>query len=129
LSVRKGTLRGLHYQIPPHAEVKLIRCISGALWDVIVDLRSTSSSFGRWFGAELTATNRQMMYVPKGCAHGFVTLDDNTEVIYLVSASYNANAERGVRWDDGFFGIKWPTAPVVISEKDRLLPDFKPELP
>jgi dTDP-4-dehydrorhamnose 3,5-epimerase len=124
LSVQKGTLRGLHYQVEPHGEAKVVRCISGELWDVIVDLRSNSASFGQWFGAELTATNRQMLYVPKGCAHGFITLDDNTEILYLVSSFYAAEAERGVRWNDPFFAIKWPIAPTVISEKDRLLSDF-----
>lgn len=125
-NVHRGTLRGLHYQASPHAEVKVVRCISGALWDVIADLRTDSPSFGRWFGAELTASNRRMMYVPKGFAHGFITLNDDTEVIYLVSAFYSADAERGVRWDDSFFGIRWPVAPIVISEKDRARPDFDP---
>lgn len=125
-NLRRGTLRGLHYQAPPYAEVKVVRCISGALWDVIADLRKSSPSFGQWFGVELTASNRRMMYVPKGFAHGFITLDDNTEAIYLVSTTYSADAERGVRWDDAFFGIRWPIAPTVISEKDRIRPDFDP---
>jgi dTDP-4-dehydrorhamnose 3,5-epimerase len=125
-NLRMGTLRGLHYQAPPYAEVKVVRCISGALWDVIADLRTSSPSFGQWFGVELTASNRRMMYVPKGFAHGFITLEDNTEAIYLVSTTYSADAERGVRWDDAFFGIGWPIAPTVISEKDRIRPNFDP---
>lgn len=98
LSVYKGTLRGLHYQVEPHAEAKVVRCISGALWDVIADLRPASPTFGQWFATELTAKNRLMMYVPKGFAHGFITLEDNTEAIYLVSAFYAPGAERSLRW-------------------------------
>ena len=98
----KGTLRGLHYQLPPNAEVKVVRCIRGELWDVILDLRAGSSTFGKWFGAELTAENRRMMYVPRGFAHGFVTLTDDTEALYLVSAFYGPEQERGVRYVHGF---------------------------
>jgi dTDP-4-dehydrorhamnose 3,5-epimerase len=119
LSVMAGTLRGMHYQLPPVAEVKLIRCIRGALWDCIVDLRTSSPTFGKWFGATLSAENRTMMYVPRGCAHGFITLADNTEVFYLVSASYAPEHERGLRWDDPHFGIDWPRQPTEISAKDR----------
>jgi dTDP-4-dehydrorhamnose 3,5-epimerase len=125
---RRGTLRGLHYQVPPHAEVKIIRCTSGAVYDVIVDLRPESSSYTRWIGVELTAENRRMLYIPEGFAHGYVTLEDETETYYQVSAPYAPQAERGARWDDPAFGIEWPEADeLVISEKDRNWPDFRPE--
>lgn len=126
LTMRRGTLRGLHYQIEPAAEVKVVRCVAGALWDVIVDLRSTSPTFGRSFGAEITAANRRMMYVPRGFAHGLLTLTDHCEAIYLVSGVYAPGLERGVRWDDPYFGIQWPSHPAVLSEKDRTWPDFDP---
>ncbi len=124
LSGSKGTLRGLHYQLPPAAEVKVVRCVRGALWDVILDLRAGSASFGKWFGAELSAENRTMMYVPRGFAHGFVTLTDDAEAIYLVSAAYSPDNERGVRYDDPSVGIEWPLQPVDISDKDRNWPDL-----
>ncbi len=124
LSGARGTLRGLHYQLPPAAEVKVVRCVRGALWDVILDLRAGSASFGKWFGAELSAENRTMMYVPRGFAHGFVTLTDDAEAIYLVSAAYSPDNERGVRYDDAAVGIEWPLEPVDISEKDRNWPDL-----
>lgn len=124
LSGSKGTLRGLHYQLPPAAEVKVVRCVRGALWDVILDLRAGSASFGKWFGAELSAENRTMMYVPRGFAHGFVTLTDDAEAIYLVSAAYSPDNERGVRYDDPAVGIEWPLQPAEISEKDRNWPDL-----
>jgi dTDP-4-dehydrorhamnose 3,5-epimerase len=126
LSARRGTLRGMHYQLEPAAEVKLVRCIAGALWDAIIDLRPASPSFGQWFGVELTADNRRMMYAPRGFAHGFITLCDNAEVFYLVSAFYLPERERGIRWNDPRFGIVWPIAPTVISDKDRDRPDFDP---
>jgi dTDP-4-dehydrorhamnose 3,5-epimerase len=122
----KGTLRGLHYQLPPHAEVKLVRCIRGALYDVILDVRKESPSFGRHFGVELTAKNRKMLYVPTGFAHGFITLEDDTEVFYFASSAYAPDFERGVRWNDPSFEIRWPLEPTVMSEKDRNLPDFDP---
>jgi dTDP-4-dehydrorhamnose 3,5-epimerase len=125
-SRHRGTLRGLHYQVEPHAEVKVVRAVSGALWDVMLDVREGSRTFGRWFGAELTAANRRMMYVPRGFAHGFVTLTDETEALYLVSTPYEAASERGVRWDDPAFGISWPVQPAVLSDKDRGHPDFEP---
>lgn len=118
------TLRGLHYQVEPAAEVKVVRAISGALWDVIVDLRAGSESFGRHFGAELSAENRRMMYVPRGFAHGFLTLEADTEALYLVSAFYAPDQERGVRWDDPRFAIEWPAEPAVVSAKDQSHPDF-----
>src|ERR1700722_11571526 len=108
LSAKKGTLRGLHYQLAPSAEVKVIRCLRGALFDVIVDLRPNSPTFGKSFGAELTAENRLMLYVPRGFAHGLVTLEDNTEVLYLVSEFYAPESERGLRWNDPQFEIDWP---------------------
>jgi dTDP-4-dehydrorhamnose 3,5-epimerase len=128
LSAERGTLRGLHYQLAPAEEVKVVRCISGALWDVIVDIRPESPSFGRWFGAELTAVNRRMMYAPRGMAHGFVTLTDDTEAFYLVSAFYAPERERGIRWNDPRFGVEWPVTPIVMSDKDRDRPDFDPSI-
>lgn len=119
LSEEVATLRGLHYQIPPRAEVKLVRCIRGAIWDVIVDLRKGSKTFGEWFGEELTEDNRMMMYVPQGFAHGFITLSADTEIIYLVSDFYTPEAERTLLWCDEKIGIKWPIDPLHISQKDR----------
>jgi len=126
LSAQRGTLRGMHYQLGPKAETKLVRCIRGALWDVILDLRPDSPTFGRSFGAALTAENRRMMYVPKGFAHGFVTMADDTEAFYFVDEFYAPDRERGVRFDDPKFGIEWPIAPAVISDKDRGHRDFDP---
>lgn len=124
LSVKKGTLRGMHYQLAPKAETKLVRCLRGSLYDVILDLRPDSATFGRTFGAELTAENRRMLYVPKGFGHGFVTLVDDTEALYLVDEFYAPEQERGVRWNDPCFAIEWPVAPVVMSDKDRAYRDF-----
>jgi len=126
LSARKGTLRGMHYQLPPHAEAKIVRCIQGSLYDVILDLRPESATFGRSFGAELSAENRRMMYVPEGFAHGFITLMDDTEAFYFVTAPYAPEAERGVRWNDPRFDIQWPMPPTVVSEKDASLRDWDP---
>ncbi|KAF3362572.1 dTDP-4-dehydrorhamnose 3,5-epimerase [Chlamydiales bacterium STE3] len=126
LSAKKGTLRGIHYQLHPKSEVKLVRCISGSLFDVIVDLRSDSPTFGQWFGAELSAENRRMMYVPRGFGHAFLTLQDDTEALYMVSESYSPSHERGLRWDDPRFGIQWPMKPIVISDKDQNHPFFDP---
>lgn len=127
LSAERGTLRGLHYQLAPRAETKLVRCVRGALWDVILDLREGSPSFGRWFGAELSAENRRMLYVPRGFAHGFVTLADDTEALYFVDEFYAPELERGVRWNDPRFGIRWPVEPRVLSDKDAGHPDFDPD--
>jgi dTDP-4-dehydrorhamnose 3,5-epimerase len=124
LSPQKGTLRGMHYQLPPAPETKVVRCIRGALWDCILDLRDGSPTFGKWFGAELTAENRRMMYVPKGFAHGFITLSDATEAFYFVDEFYAPEAERGVRWNDPAFKIQWPAQPTVLSPKDEAHPDF-----
>ena len=127
LTAKKGTLRGMHYQLPPAAEVKVVRCTRGALYDVILDLRPNSPTFGQWCGEELTAENRAMIYVPAGFAHGFVTLEPDTEAIYLVSTPYSPTAERGVRYDDPKFGIHWPVTPAELSDKDRKWPDYDPE--
>lgn len=126
LSPYKGTLRGMHYQLGPKAETKVVRCIRGALFDVILDLRADSPTFGQSFGAELSAENRRMMYVPKGFAHGFLTLTDNTEAFYLVDEYYSPESERGIRFDDPKFNLLWPHAPAVVSDKDRLHRDFDP---
>jgi dTDP-4-dehydrorhamnose 3,5-epimerase len=120
----KATLRGMHYQIEPFAETKLLRCISGAIYDVIIDLRPASKTYKQWLGVELSAKNRKMIYVPQGFAHGFISLESNTEVLYHVSQFYSQCHERGVRYDDPAFGIEWPLGVEVISEKDRSWPDF-----
>lgn len=119
-----GTLRGMHYQLSPKAETKIVRCIKGALWDVILDLRKESPTFGLWYGEELTAENRRVMYVPKGFAHGFISLTENTEAFYLVDEFYSLENERGIRWDDPKFKINWPRKPEVLSEKDSKWPFF-----
>ncbi len=121
-----GTLRGMHYQIAPAAEVKLVRCVRGALFDALVDLRQESPTFLQWFGDTLTAENRKMMYVPEGFAHGLLALEPNTEAFYMVSQFYAPEMERGLRWDDPAIGIEWPRQPSVISERDRRHPDFNP---
>jgi dTDP-4-dehydrorhamnose 3,5-epimerase len=123
-SALRGTLRGMHYQLAPKAETKLVRCIRGALHDVILDLRPGSPTFGKSYGADITAENRRMMYVPKGFAHGFITLADDTEAFYFVDEFYAPEQERGVRWNDPRFGIAWPIAPQVLSDKDRAHRDF-----
>jgi dTDP-4-dehydrorhamnose 3,5-epimerase len=127
LTGKEGTLRGMHYQLPPAAEVKVVRCVRGALYDVILDLRPHSPTFGRSVGLELSEDNRTMMYVPEGFAHGFLTLKPDTEAIYLVSAAYAPAAERGVRFDDPKFAIAWPRPPLELSEKDRKWPDYEPQ--
>lgn len=125
LSATKGTLRGMHYQLPPAAETKMVRCIRGGLYDFVLDLREGSPTFGKSYGAELTGENRRMMYVPKGCAHGFLTLTDDVEAFYLVDEFYSPENERGVRWDDPAFDIELPIEPALISDKDRSHPDFE----
>jgi dTDP-4-dehydrorhamnose 3,5-epimerase len=124
LSAFAGTLRGMHFQLPPAAEIKLVKCIRGALWDCIVDLRPNSPTFKAWFGATLSAENRTMMYVPRGFAHGFITLTDDTEALYFVSATYAPARERGLRWNDPTLGIRWPREPSTVSAKDGTWPDF-----
>lgn len=123
---KKGTLRGMHYQVPPAAEVKLVQCIAGSQYDVIIDLRPESKTYCQWFGIELNSENRILLYVPIGFAHGFQTLTDNTIVYYHMSAFYNSDCEKGVRWDDPIFAIKWPLSEPVMSQKDRYLPDYQP---
>ncbi|MBK9132717.1 MAG: dTDP-4-dehydrorhamnose 3,5-epimerase [Gammaproteobacteria bacterium] len=121
----KGTLRGMHYQIAPHEEVKLVRCTRGSIFDVIIDLRPSSSTYGRHFGLVLSEDERNMLYIPGGFAHGFQTLVDSTEVFYQMTESYHPESARGVRWDDAGFDIEWPpAAPRLISERDRTWPDF-----
>ena len=122
----RGTLRGLHYQVAPHEETKFIMCVRGAVYDVIVDLRKDSSTYLKWFGAELSIENRQMLYVPAGVAHGFITLQDSSYLHYQISGGYHASAARGVRWNDPAFGIDWPLQPKVIAERDRDYEDFQP---
>ncbi len=126
LSAERGTLRGLHYQLPPHAETKIVRCVRGAIWDCILDLRWNSKTFGNWFGTELSAENRHTMYVPQGFAHGFITMTGDAEVIYFVDEFYTPDAERIVRWNDPKFAVKWPLTPTTISDKDAKAPDFDP---
>ena len=128
LSRYKGTLRGMHYQRHPHAEAKLVRCVRGALYDVMVDLRPESATYCQWFGMELTPDGGKMLYVPEGFAHGYQTLVDDTEVIYQVSAAYAPQAEGGLRWDDPAIAIQWPIGDgVILSAKDRAWPDFHPQ--
>jgi dTDP-4-dehydrorhamnose 3,5-epimerase len=123
----KGTLRGLHYQLAPKAEDKIFRCVRGAIFDAIIDVRPDSPTFLKHFSIELTAENRTMLYIPKGFAHGFMTLADETETFYLVTEFNSPEHERGIRYDDPQFGIRWPMAPTVVSDKDKNLPMFKPE--
>lgn len=120
----RGTLRGMHYQHHPYQETKFIRCTRGAIYDVIIDLRKGTPGFGQWVGIELTADNRSALFVPRDFAHGFITLTDDTEVLYLVSQSYQPGSEGGIRWDDSRFSIDWPIDPVCISEKDANWPDY-----
>ena len=122
---RTGTLRGMHYQAQPHAEAKLVRCTRGAIYDVVLDLRPESHTYKQWIAVDLTSDKRNMMYVPEGCAHGFLTLADETEVFYQMSEFYNPESSRGVRWNDPAFQIIWPAAIEVISERDRTYPDFE----
>ena len=121
---RKGTLRGMHFQSAPHQEAKLVRCSHGAIYDVIIDLRPQSPTFKRHFAISLTSLNRLMLYVPEDFAHGFLTLEDSTEVFYQMSEFFCAESARGIRWNDPAFGIPWPTSISVISERDRSYPDF-----
>lgn len=121
-NVKTGTLRGLHFQWAPHAEVKLVRCVVGRIFDVAVDLRPGSATFGRWFGTELDAESARALYIPTGFAHGFQSLTDGSEVFYQMSASYAPTHAGGVRWDDPDLGIPWPLTPTVISARDQALP-------
>jgi dTDP-4-dehydrorhamnose 3,5-epimerase len=125
-----GTLRGMHFQRAPYAEVKLVSCLVGAVYDVAVDIRPGSPTFGKWFGAELRADNGKMLYVPGGCAHGYLSLEPDSTVEYLISEFYHPEVAGGLRWDDPFFQIRWPREPSVMNARDRSWPDFKPsELP
>lgn len=121
---RRGTLRGLHYQVNPHPEAKLVRCTRGRIHDVIVDLRPRSPTRGRWHAVELGAENGRLLYIPEGVAHGFLTLEPRSEVYYEISAPYAPACARGIRWDDPAFAIRWPAPPEVISERDRSYPDY-----
>jgi dTDP-4-dehydrorhamnose 3,5-epimerase len=121
---RKGTLRGMHYQTAPHEEAKLVRCTMGAIFDVIIDLRRQSPTFKKWVAVELNERNRRMLYVPEGFAHGFQTLEDDTEVFYQMSEFYAPEHARGVRWNDPAFQISWPGAEPVISASDQTYADF-----
>ena len=123
-NTRKGTLRGMHYQAAPYPEVKLVRCTRGAIYDVVVDLRPNLHSFQDWVGCELTSDNGEMLYIPGGCGHGFLTLTDESEVFYQMSEFYYPDAGGGVRWNDPAFGIAWPGDVQVISDRDRSYPDF-----
>lgn len=120
----RGTLRGLHYQAAPHRETRLVRCTRGAIHDVVVDLRADSPTHLEHVAVRLTAENRLALYVPEGCAHGFQTLEDDTEVFYQMTEFYEPSASRGVRWDDPAFGIEWPLEPTTMSERDRSYPDL-----
>jgi dTDP-4-dehydrorhamnose 3,5-epimerase len=123
---RRGTLRGMHLQAPPHEEDKLVSCTRGAIFDVAVDLRRDSPTHRQWFGLELTGGDGRALHVPRGVAHGYLTLVDETETQYLISAPYAPDAARGVRWDDPAFAIDWPSQPVhVISDRDRSWPDYE----
>jgi dTDP-4-dehydrorhamnose 3,5-epimerase len=121
---RAGTIRGMHYQVAPHEETKVVRCTSGAIFDVVIDLRPGSPTFKRSDSVDLTAKNRKALYIPKGCAHGFQTIEDGTEVLYQISAEYASEAARGVRWNDPAFGIVWPLELTRISKRDEAFPDF-----
>jgi len=123
-NLKKGTLRGMHYQLSPYEETKLVRCTRGAIYDVIIDLRPASPTYTQWIGVELTAENYKMLYVPENFAHGFQTLEDHTEVTYQVSQFYAPGSERGIRWDDPAFSLKWPMEVQVISDKDKSWPDY-----
>jgi dTDP-4-dehydrorhamnose 3,5-epimerase len=118
-NARQGTLRGMHYQVAPHAEVKLVRCTRGSIFDAIVDLRPDSPTFRRWVGVELSAENGRMLYIPGGFAHGFQTLEDGSEIFYQMSTFYHPESARGLRWDDPAVKIAWPLEAVNVSEKDR----------
>ena len=125
---KRGTLRGMHYQVAPHQEAKLVGCTRGAIWDVIVDLRADSPTHCKWIGVELTQDNHKMLYVPAGCAHGYQTLADDSELTYQTTAFYAPDAARGVRFDDPAFAIAWPLEVRMISERDRSWPDYaRPE--
>lgn len=126
-NARRGTLRGMHYQAAPHAEAKLVRCTRGAIHDVVLDLRTESKSFRQWIAVELTEDNGRAVYIPEGCAHGFQTLTDRTEVLYQISEFYDSQSSRGVRWNDPAFGILWPVENPILSERDSHHPLVRAE--
>jgi dTDP-4-dehydrorhamnose 3,5-epimerase len=121
-NAKKGTLRGLHFQVAPHAEEKLVRCTGGAVFDVIADLRPESPTHRQWFGTELTVANHRSLYIPKGFAHGFISLADDSEVLYMISVPYAPGYAAGLRWNDPALGIRWPLMPTVISPRDAEYP-------
>jgi len=122
----RGTLRGMHYQAAPHGETKLVMCVGGLIFDAIIDLRPESKTYLKTFSAELSLTNRRMLYLPPGVAHGFMTLEDSSFVHYQIGGAYTPSTTRGVRWDDPAFGIEWPMQPVVMSDRDSDYGDYKP---
>ncbi len=124
---KRGTMRGLHHQLPPHAETKLFKCTGGSIYDVIVDLREDSPKYCTWYGVELSAEKERCLYVPEGCAHGYLALTDGTKILYYTSEDYSPELERGIRYDDPLFDIKWPVRISVVSEKDRSWPDYVPK--
>ena len=128
VSRKAGTLRGLHFQTAPHIEVKVVRCPRGAVYDVIVDLRPDSPSYRKWFGAELSAENGRTIYVPEGCAQGYLTLMDDTEVYYHTSEFYHPESAAGIRYNDPEFGIEWPREITIISDQDRAWPAYDPDM-
>jgi dTDP-4-dehydrorhamnose 3,5-epimerase len=125
LSVETGTIRGLHYQLQPKAQTKLVRVISGAIYDVVVDIRRDSSTFGQWIGVVLSEDNKRQLLVPKGFAHGFCTIVSNTQVMYKVDEYYSPEHDRGILWNDPVLGIDWPTSNPILSEKDKIHPRLK----
>jgi len=122
---RAGTVRGMHYQAAPREEIKVVRCVRGSIYDVLLDLRPASTTYRQWVGRELTSDNRLCCYVPRGVAHGFQTLTDDAEVLYLIAGPYDPDLARGVRWNDPAFNIRWPLTAAGISDRDRLFPDFR----
>lgn len=123
---RRGTLRGMHFQAAPYGETKLVRCVRGAIYDVVLDMREDSTSYGQWVGVELTAENGRAVYIPEGCAHGFQTTEEGTEVLYMMAGTYCPEAARGIRWDDPRFGIEWPLPEIAfMSERDASYPDYR----
>lgn len=121
----KGVLRGLHYQLNPYAQSKLVRCVAGSIFDVAVDIRKNSPTFGKWVGAVLSAKNKKQIWIPEGFAHGFLALEDDTEILYKTNNYYSKESERSIRWDDETIGIHWPEAPSLISEKDNMAKTFQ----
>jgi dTDP-4-dehydrorhamnose 3,5-epimerase len=126
-NARAGVLRGMHYQAAPYAETKLVRCTRGRAFDVVVDLRPESPTYRRWAGVELDPVGARAVLIPEGIAHGFLTLEDDTDLLYQIAPAYVPGHERGVRWDDPAFGIAWPRAPAVISARDAAYPDYRPQ--